>query len=274
MGFAAARFLALMCLVLFVVWTLAPIVLMVHTSLAYSGVASGQEGLRLSLANYRDVLLDGENVFLKALLTSLALSTVVAAATVMLAFPAAYALALFRENWVQATGSWILSTRFLPPIVAAVPLFVLLRFVRIGTGLFTLVVVDLLVGLGLAVWVLRSYIADLPANLHALAEADGLSRHATMVRVLVPSLKAPLMLTFALVWLLVWSEYLLGLLFAGSSTPLPVVIASWNTYQGIQWGQACAAGVLSALPPVVVAAAFSARQVLRTISLGWRSRFT
>lgn len=235
-----------------VAWTAAPLLLMISTSFASQGVTVTTH-LRPTLDSYRAVFGDATQGFVRSIGWSLLLATAVTLLTLLFAVPAAFALS---RRWarrpIRAIGGWIFSTRFLPPIVAAIPLFVLFdRLHLLGTAI-PLIAADLLLTLPFTTWVLKTYIDDVPASLDDLATVDGLSARLRILRVILPAVASPLLAVLAMAWLLVWNEYLFALLFSGDVRPVTVAIASWNTYLGIQWGPACAAGTLAMIPAAVV----------------------
>ncbi len=262
--------LAISVVALFILWTIAPILLMVYASLAYSGITiDNANNIHLGLQNYQTVLQDPVNNFLASLITSLILSSAVCLLSLLLGIPAAYALARSRGTINKLVGGWIFSTRFLPPVVAAIPLFVLMRPLGLVGNLWGLVLIDLLLGLSFTIWILRSYIQEVPVTLDHLAILDGLSWHSRFYYALLPSLKKPLVTAAAMTWLMIWNEYFFALLFGGGTRTLTVLIASWTTYQGVQWGLACAAGVMTLIPAAFVLL-LSFKLIIRGIAFGWK----
>lgn len=255
---------------LFAAWTLAPLLIMLYVSLTYSGISSGG-GQRtfVGIENYIAVLKDPINDFSQSLWTSLVLSSTVSLISLVLGVPAAYALTRGKGKGIRRIGGWIFSTRFLPPVVAAVPLFVLLQPLDLVGSLGGLVLVDLLIGLPFTIWVIRSYLEDVSIELEDLATVDGLSLMRRLLYVVLPNIKLPIIAISAFTWLLVWNEYFFALLFGGAWRPLTVLIASYTTYQGVQWGAACAAGVMAAVPAIVILVV-SFRLVLRGFAFGWK----
>ncbi len=253
----------------FVMWCLAPFALMVRTSFASSGIAGGTFATGLGFDNYRQVLATATGSFVPSLVLSISLATGTALTCLLLGLPAAYALSRRRTAGMRAVGDWIFSTRFLPPIVAAIPLFVTLSTLGLAGNFASLATVDLLVGLAFTVWVSRSFLDDLPLSVEQLAFVDGFSLPRRLWSVLLPNVGLPLFAVGAMAWLFVWNEYLFGLLFSGATRPLTALIASWNTYQGVQWGPACAAGVLAALPAALLLF-LSATVLVRGLVFGWR----
>jgi len=265
-----AKFLAGIFIGVFAAWTLAPLLIMLYVSLTYSGISSGG-GQRtfVGLENYYAVLKDPINDFSQSLWTSLILSSTVSLVSLLLGVPAAYALTRGKGKGIRRIGGWIFSTRFLPPVVAAVPLFVLLQPLNLVGSFAGLVLVDLLIGLPFTIWVIRSYLADVPIEMEDLATVDGLSLTKRLLYVVLPNVKLPMIAISAFTWLLIWNEYFFALLFGGAWRPLTVLIASYTTYQGVQWGAACAAGVMAGVPAVVILVV-SFRLVLRGFAFGWK----
>ena len=255
---------ALPVLVVTAFWIVAPVLLMVFTSLRSSGIAFDEASSRFSFDNYELVLQEG---FGRSLAVSGIVSTLVAILSLLLGFPAAYGLARGGGRLVETLGAWIFSSRFLPAIVAAIPLFIVLRWIGLAGTIVGLVLVELLVGLGFAVWVLRSYLSELGPTLDDLCATDGLTTIRRLQFAFAPAIAPAIVSVGALTWLLVWNEYILALLFSGASKPVTVAIASWNTYQGIRWGPACAAGVLAAVP-----AALLLRLGFEVVSRSYRPR--
>lgn len=252
-------------LVLFSCWTMMPITLMVYASLSGTGIAAGARGFP-SLGSFAEVLLNPTSRFWDAAAYSALISGLGAVASVLLAAPAAFAIACGKD-WGPRVGHWIFSTRFLPPAVAAVPLFVVLSTLRSATSTTGLFLVELLVGVPLATYVLALYMREFPRDLLALIASDELSRLKALRYVVLPILARPIAAASAVTWLAIYNEYFLALIFSGSKQTLPVVIASWNTYQGVQWGPACAAGLLAAVPALLVLG-LAYRSMARVLSFG------
>lgn len=262
--------LALLLLLCFSAWTLAPFVILVGTSFSATGIATASGATQFTLDNYRAAVSDTATDLAGATRFSLLLASAVTFLSLLLGCPAAYALARGKGRWATAVANWIFSTRFLPPVVAAIPLFVAFRILGIAGNPAGLMLLDLLVALPFVVWVLRSYLTELPPSLEELAVVDGLGPRGALLHAVLPSVRAPLLAVAAMTWLFTWNEYFFGLLFSGTDRPVTVVIASWNTYQGVQWGPACAAGVLAAVPAVLLLVV-SVRFLSRGFGFGWKA---
>lgn len=254
-------------LVGFAVWTALPFLVMARTAFTGSGVLIGVGSARPSLDNFRAVLQDPANNFVHSLALSFVLSSLVCLLALLLGVPAAYSLARMKGRLGRLIGAWILGARFLPPVIPAVSLFFAFRFLGLLNGPIPLILTDLIIGLPFVIWVTRSYILDLSSNLDDMAALDRITRLRRLWNVIIPSLRLPLAAVAAMTWIQIWNEYFFGLIFGTATRPLPVLIASWNSYQGVLWGPACAAGLLAYLPAIVLLL-LSLRLLLRGFTFG------
>lgn len=184
---------------------------------------------------------------------------------------AAYALARLRFPYKldERLSFWILSTRMFPPIVTAVPIFLLMRDVRLLNTITSLVIVYTAFNLPFVVWMMRGFFQELPRELEEAAMVDGDSRFGAMMRVVLP-LAAPGLAATAVFCLIVsWNEFLFALVLTQTEAAmtLPVGIAGQVTQYEIKWGVMSAAGVVAMLPILIFALAVQ-RYLVRGLSLG------
>ena len=195
-------------------------------------------------------------------------STLIALA---LGLPAAYGLVRFRwpHDWSRGIGFWILSNRMLPPIVTIIPLFLMLRQLRLLNSLPGLVLVDVALNLPFVVWMMRGFIEDLPVEIEEAAMLDGESRIGVLLRIVLPLVRPGLAATAVFCLIVAWNEFLFALILSQteSAMTLPVGIAAHVTQYEIQWGAMSAAGVVAMLPVLIFAAA-AQRYFVRGLSLG------
>jgi multiple sugar transport system permease protein len=209
--------------------------------------------------------------FGKYLLTS----TIVAGASTALALLvgtlAAYSLARFRlpRNLPERLSLWIISTRMFPPIVTIIPLFLMMRDLRLLNTIPALIIVYTGFNLPFVVWMMRGFFEELPRELEEAALVDGDSRLGALVRVMLP-LAAPGLAATAIFCLIIcWNEFLFALILTQTeaSITLPVGMAGRVTQYEIQWGAMSAAGVVAMIPILVFAMAVQ-RYLVRGLSLG------
>jgi len=184
---------------------------------------------------------------------------------------AAYGLSRFRlpAKLDRRLALWILSTRMFPPIVSAVPLFLMMRDLRLLNTVTSLVIVYTAFNLPFVVWMMRGFFQELPREMEEAAMVDGDSRMGALFRVILPMVTPGLAATAVFCLIMSWNEFLLALVLTqtDAAMTLPVGIAGRVTQYEIKWGVMSAAGVVAMLPILVFAMAVQ-RYLVRGLSLG------
>jgi len=222
-----------------------------------------------TLAHYKDAFV--ERSFGQYLLTSAIVAVVSTLCALVLGTLAAYALARFRLPHKLNTrlALWILSTRMFPPIVTAVPLFLLMSDVRLLDTTAALVIVYTAFNLPFVVWMMRGFFIEIPRDLEEAARVDGDSRLGALRRVILPLATPGLAATAVFCLIISWNEFLFALTLTqtDAAMTLPVGIAGRVTQYEIEWGVMSAAGVVAMIPILVFALAVQ-RYLVRGLSLG------
>jgi multiple sugar transport system permease protein len=202
-------------------------------------------------------------------------SIIAAVASTLLALaagvPAAYALNSlpWPAGWADRIGFWILSNRLLPPIVTIVPLFLMLRDLRLLNSIWSLAAVYTAFHLPFVVWMMRGFLAEVPKEVEEAARLDGASTMRILWNIVLPLVRPGLAATAAFCMIAAWNEFLFALILTqtGAASTLPVGIAARVTQYEIKWGVMSAAGVLAMLP-VLIFAGLTQRYLVRGLSLG------
>lgn len=222
-----------------------------------------------TLAHYQEAFV--ERSFGRYLLTSAIVAVVSTICALVIGTLAAYALARFRlpRSLDRRLSLWILSTRMFPPIVTAVPLFLMMRDFRLLDTKASLVIVYTAFNLPFVVWMMRGFFAEIPREIEEAAMVDGDSRLGALARVLLPLVTPGLAATAVFCLIISWNELLLALVLTQTDTAmtLPVGIAGRVTQYEIRWGVMSAAGVVAMIPILVFALAVQ-RYLVRGLSLG------
>jgi len=204
-----------------------------------------------------------------ALKNSLIIGIAVAVTNLLVAIPAAYAFA--RLNFRQALPVLMiyLATRMLPPIMLVVPMFLLVRNLGLVDTPLALIGAYCVFTIPFSVWLLQSYFKTMPVELEEAALIDGASRWETMRFVILPLAAPGLTCTAILAFMTSWSEFLFAIVFSKttSSKTLPVVTASFVDTASIQFDYVMTAGVITALPPFLLALLFQ-RYIVGGLSAG------
>jgi multiple sugar transport system permease protein len=209
--------------------------------------------------------------FGRYLLTSAIVAVVSTACALVIGTLAAYALTRFRlpYNLDRKLSLWILSTRMFPAIVTAVPLFLMMRDLRLLNTKAALIVVYTAFNLPFVVWMMRGFFAEVPRDLEEAALVDGDSRLGALVRVVLPLVSPGLAATAVFCLIVSWNEFLFALVLTqtDASMTLPVGIAGRVTQFEIKWGVMSAAGAVAMVPILIFALAMQ-RYLVRGLSLG------
>jgi multiple sugar transport system permease protein len=205
------------------------------------------------------------------LITSAIVALVSTLCALVIGTLAAYALTRFRlpYNLDRKLSLWILSTRMFPAIVTAVPLFLMMRDLRLLNTKASLIIVYTAFNLPFVVWMMRGFFAEVPRDLEEAALVDGDSRLGALVRVVLPLVSPGLAATAVFCLLVSWNEFLFALVLTqtDASMTLPVGIAGRVTQFEIKWGVMSAAAVVAMMPIMIFALAMQ-RYLVRGLSLG------
>ncbi|MGI9436124.1 MAG: carbohydrate ABC transporter permease [Geminicoccaceae bacterium] len=219
----------------------------------------------VTFENYIEVLSDTD--FLNQAKNSLIASLANALITLALALPAAYSMSRYKTGGKDLLF-WFLSIRMIPPIVGAIPLFVLAAQYRLIDTYVILPVLYIILNMPFAVWMLKSFIDEIPREIDESALIDGCTNLAVIRRMILPLIKPGLAATVVFCFILAWNEFLLANIFTRRvAVTLPVGISKFITEKQILWGYITAAATLATLPPIVFLWFFQ-RNLVRGLTLG------
>ena len=191
-------------------------------------------------------------------LRSIVNSTIIAggamALTLLLATPAAYALARLRPRGGGVVLLLLLISQLLPGVVVAGPLFVMFSRIHLINSYPALIVADVTGTLPFAVIILRPFFLAVPRELEAASLVDGSTQAGAFWRVVVPLVRPGLVTVAAFAFLLAWGEFIfaLSLNINESVQPITVALNKFIGQYGIQWNNMMAVSTTVALPIVVV----------------------
>jgi len=218
-----------------------------------------------TLENYEKVFKVGAKSFLLNSAIASIGSTIVILA---LAFPAAYALSIKPIKKSKDVLSFFLSTKFLPPIAALLPIYLILKELQLLDNIFALTVFYVAMNLPLAVWLLRSFLKEIPRELVEAAELDGASTIKILYRVLVPISMPGIAATSLICFIFTWNEFLLAINVTGfSAATAPVYLVGFVTAEGLFFAQLSAVSIVVSLP-VIIAGWAAQDKLVSGLSLG------
>jgi len=202
------------------------------------------------------------------LINSLTASVVSTLLVLVLAVPAAYALSIKPvEKWTDVLF-FFLSTKFLPIVAGLLPLYLFANSIGVLDNITFLVLLYTSMNLPIAVWMMRSFLAEVPVEMMEAAQLDGAGL-ITMLRSVVAPVALPgIAATSLICFIFSWNELLLARTLTSTvASTSPVFLTSFATSQGLFLAQVCAAAVVISLP--VLAAGFAAQdKLVQGLSLG------
>ena len=202
------------------------------------------------------------------LVNSVIISIATTLASLTLGFPAAYGLSRFPLWRKDAILFDILSLKMIPPIAAAVPLFILAKQVGLYNTHLVLIIFNTAFQLPFVLLVLKSFIDEIPREIDEAARIDGCGPFAVMWHAVLP-LSIPGLVCCALfVFIFTWNEFLLAnVMVGGEQRPLPPIVGLALTHRGILWGPALALGVV-VIAPVLALSLMLSRYMARGLTFG------
>ena len=206
----------------------------------------------LTLAHYAVVLERSEMP--GALVNSLGIATLTTAVALLLGVPAAYALARLPVPGRSALLLAIVGCTSFPQIATVSPLYLLMRALGLRDTWAALVLAHASFALPLTIWLLASFVRELPETLEEAAAVDGAGRAATLRWVIGPLLAPGMASAGLLTFLFSWNEFLFAytLTATEASRTAPVALALFPGVFEVPWGDIAAASMLVSLPPIAI----------------------
>ena len=218
-------------------------------------------------SNYVDSLF-GDFSIIDGLLTSAIVSTSTTVLTIVLAVPAAYAFARLRLPAKRSLGFYTLATQMVPPVGLVIPYFLILnRFGWLDTY-HGMIVVYLTFSLPFAIWLMVSYMEDIPREMEEAAFLDRASRLQTLWHIIIPQVRGGIAVTVIFIFLNAWNEFLFAVQLGGN-TVRPVTVEMYNfvSVEQTLWAKLSAAALVAMLPVVVIGIA-AQKQIVKGLTLG------
>lgn len=185
---------------------------------------------------------------LQGLENSLIIAAGASILSVVIGYPAAYALARFNFESRERTAQSLLFGRILPPIVFVVPFFLLYSAIGAEDTYWGMILIYLTFGVSIAIWLLRDHIAKVPKELDESALVDGAS-HWDIMRLIFPITAPGVIAVLTFVFMLSYTELLYATILTGGAVRTVAIIAPSflgmaQGGAGYEWGAAAATGVL------------------------------
>ena len=218
---------------------------------------------QITFDNYRAVLADSS--FVRAIVNSVIVAGGATLLSLGLSSMAAYALARYRFPGKQATLYAILSMSTFPQIAVLGGLFTLARALGLYNSYGALILSYMIFTLPFCVWVLTSFIKEIPDTLDEAATIDGATPWQCLWRVIIPLAGPGLVATGLLSFINAWNEFLFALTLTADNSartvPVAVALFSGQSEHELPWGKITAASTVVTVPVVLLALIFQKRIV-------------
>jgi multiple sugar transport system permease protein len=247
-------------LVVFVLWTLAPIAWMLVSSLlpqrALTRVPPDLSLSQVTLANYQSVLATGQSL-LPAMWNSLIISFATTSIALALGAAAAYAIARLSIPGGDRIVLLVLATQMFPGIVIIIPLFIVLSRLGLIDTYLGLVIVYLSFVLPIVIWILKGFFEAIPRDLEKAAAVDGATTLQTFTRIVLPISLPPLFAAGIFAFIESWNEFMFAVILTRLRTKtVPIAISEFSGQYQTAVGQMVAAAALASVPVILVAIIF------------------
>ena len=188
--------------------------------------------------------------------------------TITLGTLSAYGFSRFKVKGKDDLLFFILSTRMLPPVVVAIPIFLMFRTLHLTDTRLGLIILNTCFNVSFAVWVLKAFIDEIPAEYEEAAMVDGYTRFQAFRKIVLPQAATGIAATSVFVFIFVWNEYAFAFLL---SREVAQTVPAWLPYQsgvlGYDWGAAAAGSFVFLLPPMIFTIILR-KHLVRGISFG------
>jgi len=186
----------------------------------------------------------------------------------IIAVPAAWAMAFVPGKQTKNVLMWMLSTKMLPAVGVLVPIYLISRDLGVLDNVWALVFILMMINLPIIVWMLYTYFKEIPGEILEAARMDGASLKDEVLYVLAPMAVPGIASTMLLNIILAWNEAFWTLnLTAAKAAPLTAFIASYSSPEGLFYAKLSAASTM-AIAPILIMGWFSQKQLVRGLTFG------
>lgn len=186
------------------------------------------------------------------LVDSIVIAVLSTALTVLIATLASYALSRMPFSGQHHFVFWILSTRMMPPVAVAIPMFFMYKEMNLLDTYTGIILVHALMNMPLAVLLLKSFFDDIPTEIDEAALITGASRILIFRKIILPMMMGGIAATAVLCFIFSWTEFMFVLTLTQTSLKtVPVVSSTFVTSIGTAWGSMAALGTVATIPAFI-----------------------
>jgi len=220
-----------------------------------------------TLNNFKDAIF-GSLSIVSELGDSFLIATITTIFTLLLSIPAAYALARLNLFGKKKLGFYVLATQMIPPMGLVIPYYLILgKFGWLDTY-HGMIIVYMTFSLPFAIWLMVSFMEDIPREMEEAAFLDKASRMKTLLYIILPQVKGGIAVTTIFTFMNAWNEFLFAVQLSGNKVR-PVTIAMYNfvSVEQTMWAKLCAAALI-AMIPVILIGIIGNNHIIKGLTLG------
>ena len=214
------------------------------------------------------ISLKGESALFMPLFTSLLICGSATAFSIIIGMLAAYAISRYKFGG-NFFSFFILSARMFPPIAIVIPLVIMFSIVGLLDSFIGLIIAYTGFTLPFSVWMIKSFIDEVPRELEEAAIVDGMTNFQAILKVTVPLTRGGIAATALFVFIINWGEFLVAFLLSATKViTLPVLMSKYfTTVQGRLYGPQAALGIIASIP-VIIFAFMIQKHLVRGLTFG------
>jgi multiple sugar transport system permease protein len=266
---AGKETLKYLILILFAIWSIVPVLLVVITSFK-TQMDIFDVPFKLifqpTLINYVKAFTTGDfsNYFKNTLFIAICSSLI----SIFFGTFAAYGITSFKLRHANLISNLFLVGKLVPAITILLPFFVILNATKLLGSYVGPILAHTAINLPFVVWLMMSFINDIPADLVACAQIDGCTKMQSFWKIIFPILSPALASATILAMQLSWNELLFSLQLTNMDTyTLPVGIAKFVGSVSVDWGKSSAAATLT-MVPIIIVGFFIQKYMVRGMTMG------
>lgn len=182
--------------------------------------------------------------------------------------PAAYALSRFRIKGKKYVMLWYLGLLMAPPVAFLIPYFILMTHIGLAGTYLSMVLVMQTLTIPFSVWLMKSFIDEVPAEIEEAARVDGASYGTILARIILPLVRPGLIVTSMFAFVFAWNNTAFPLVLSSQQTAtLPIGTLGYFASTGVTWSFIASAAVVAMLPPMIIFLIFD-KYVVRGLTFG------
>ena len=222
-----------------------------------------------TLENWRAAVFSADSPFARYLINTVIITFFSILLALIFALPTAYQMAFYPTKRTEGSMLWIMSTRMLPPAGVIVPVFIIFRDLNLIDTHFGLILLYAGMNFPLIVWMMRSFMLELPYDIIEAARLDGANLWQEFSKVIFPLLIPGLAATSLLALIFTWNEFFFAVnLTATEASPLSIYVSTFKAAQGGLFIAKMSAASTAAIIPVLIAGWVAQRQLVTGLTMG------